>query len=184
VAISDEQLARLAERGIIASIQLNLPTGLEDELALRRFLAREPEAWVTRWRDLVEAGVPVIGNSDFPAIDMEEIDGPPPGSPIRLLYRATRAGLPGERPAPAWMLDQALTVEQAMRLMTSNAAYATFEEDSRGSLAPGKLADLVILSSNPFAVSLEELLDVEVLATMVGGRFEWCKPGYEWLCVA
>jgi predicted amidohydrolase YtcJ len=182
VAMSDEQLARLADMGIIASIQLNLPTGLGDEFNLGRFLTQEPEEWVARWRDLVEAGVPVIGNSDFPSIDMEEIDGPPPGSPIRLLYRAARASRPGERAPEAWILDQAITVGQAMRLMTINAAYATFEEDSRGSLAPGKLADLVILSANPLSVTTEELLRIEVLATIVGGEIEWCKPGYESLC--
>jgi predicted amidohydrolase YtcJ len=184
VAISDEQLSRLVDLGIVASIQLNIPTGLGDEFNVRRFVEQEPEGSVARWRDLVEAGVPVIGNSDYPAIDMEEIDGPPPGSPIRLLYRAARTTRPGGRPPQPWMLEQALTAGQAMRLMTINAAYATFEEDSRGSLAPGKLADLVILSANPLSLSAEELLEVEVLATIVGGEFEWCKPGYESLCRA
>jgi predicted amidohydrolase YtcJ len=80
------------------------------------------------------------------------------------------------------MLDQALTAEQALQLMTSNAAYATFEEDSLGSLAPGKLADLVILSANPLAVPAEELAEIQVLMTMVGGKVEWCLIAYESLC--
>ena len=77
----------------------------------------------THPRDLIEAGVKVIGNTDFPSIDMESIDGPPPGSPIRLLYRGvTRTWAEGSVSEP-WMLDQAITVDQALRLMTINAAY-------------------------------------------------------------
>ncbi len=183
VAITDEQVTRMADMGIIASIQLNVPASLlSDFRTLNRLVQQEPEGGVARWRDLVEAGVPVIGNSDFPSIDIEVIDGPAPGSPIRLLYRAVTRTWADNRPPEAWMLDQALTAEQALRLMTINAAYATFEEDSRGSLAPGKLADLVILSANPLVIPAEELAEIEVLMTMVGGKVEWCMAGYEWLC--
>ena len=80
------------------------------------------------------------------------------------------------------MLDQTLTAEQALRLMTINAAYASFEEESRGSLAPGKLADLVILSADPLAIPAEKLPEIEVLLTMVGGRVEWCQVAYGSLC--
>lgn len=183
LAMTDEHVAHMAELGIIASAQLNMPASLLGDESFHLLVEREPEGSVARWRDLIEAGVPVIGNSDLPnGLDMEAIDGPPPGSPIRLLYRAvTRTWANGLPPEP-WMLDQAITAEQALRLMTINAAYATFEEDTRGSLAPGKLADLVILSANPLTIPVEELLDVDVLVTMVGGNVEWCMPGHESLC--
>ncbi len=183
VAITDEQVDRMADMGIIASIQLNVPASLQsDAKALRQVIQQEPEGTVARWRDLIEAGVPVIGNSDFPSIDMEVIDGPAPGSPIRLLYRAVTRTWADNRPPEPWMLDQALTAAQALRLMTINPAYTTFDEDILGSIAPGKLADLVILSANPMAISTGELPGIEVVMTMVGGKVEWCRPGYESLC--
>lgn len=182
VAMTDEQVARMAEMGLIASIQLNVPASLLGEEKFHQFVDQEPEGSVARWRDLIEAGVPVIGNTDFPSIDMQAMDGPPAGSPIRLLYRAATRTWANGLPPEAWMLDQAITVEQALRLMTINAAYATFEEDTRGSLTPGKLADLVILSANPLAIPAEDLQKAQVLVTMVGGKFEWCMPGYESLC--
>jgi predicted amidohydrolase YtcJ len=183
LAVNDEQLARMTAMAMIASIQLNLPASALDSESFQSFVDRELPGSVGRWRDLIEAGVQVVGNSDFPNdLDMQVIDGPPPGSPIRLLYRArTRTWGDGQAPEP-WMLDQAITVEQALRLMTINAAYATFEEHQRGSLTAGKFADLVILSANPLAVSADELLKIEVLVTMVGGIAEWCLPGHEAFC--
>lgn len=80
------------------------------------------------------------------------------------------------------MLDQTLTVEQALRLMTINAAYASLAEYSRGSITPGKLADLVILSANPLAIPTQELVEIEVLMTMVGGKVEGCQIACESLC--
>jgi predicted amidohydrolase YtcJ len=185
VAITDEQVTRMAHMGIIASIQLNVPASLlsaDYRDALHRLVQEEPVGTVARWRDLVEAGVPVIGNTDFPSIDMEIIDRPAPGSPIRLLYRGVTRTWADKRSPEAWMLDQTITAEQALRLMTINAANASLEEDSRGSLAPGKLADLVILSANPLVIPTEELTEIEVLMTMVGGKVEWCQIAYESLC--
>ena len=185
VAITDEQVARMADMGIIASIQMNVPAGLlsaDHRDAFHRLVQQEPVGAVARWRDLVEAGVPVLGNTDFPSIDMEMIDGPAPGSPIRLLYRGVTRTWADKQQPEAWMLDQTLTAEQALRLMTINAAYASFDEESRGSLAPGKLADLVILSADPLAIPDEELAEIEVLMTMVGGKVEWCQVTFESLC--
>jgi predicted amidohydrolase YtcJ len=185
VAITDQQVARMAEMGIIASIQMNVPASLlnaDYRDALHQLVQVEPVDSVARWRDLVEAGVPVIGNTDFPSLDMQSIDGLAPGSPIRLLYRGVSRTWADNQSPETWMLDQTLTVEQALKLMTINAAYASFEEDTRGSLIPGKLADLVILSANPLAIPTEELPEIEVLMTMVGGKVEWCQIANESLC--
>lgn len=185
VAVTDKQVSRMADMGIIASIQMNVPASLfsaDYRDSLHRLVEEESVGTVARWRDLVEAGVLVIGNSDFPSLDMEVIDGPAPGSPVRLLYRAVTRTWADNQPPETWMREQTLTAEQALRLMTINAAYATFEEESRGSLTPGKLADLVILSVNPLAIPAEELDEIEVLMTMVGGKVEWCLIAFESLC--
>ena len=65
--------------------------------------------------------------------------------------------------------DQAISVPEALRAVTLDAAYAHFEEDSKGSIAPGKLADLVVLSADPTAVGLEEIQSIEVVATLKEG---------------
>jgi predicted amidohydrolase YtcJ len=61
-----------------------------------------------------------------------------------------------------------------LRLFTINAAYGTFEENVKSSLAPGKYADLVILSDDPRTVPVDALLNIRVLATVIGGRVEHC----------
>lgn len=68
------------------------------------------------------------------------------------------------RPPETWQFAQRLTVDQALRLFTVNAAHATFEEDVKGTLTPGKYADLVILSHDP---TTAPLLQIQVLTTMI-----------------
>ena len=78
----------------------------------------------------------------------------------------TRQSLLG-RPPEQWQLTQRLTVDQALRLFTVDAAYGTFEEDVKGSLAPGRYADLVVLSADPTAVPADALPGIETLVTVV-----------------
>ena len=70
---------------------------------------------------------------------------------------------------PQWLADEAVTVEQALKMMTINAAYALDRDQEVGSLKPGKFADLIVLSANPLKVDLQMLKDIEVKATMIGG---------------
>lgn len=84
----------------------------------------------------------------------------------------------------AWLKQHALSVEEALPMMTINAAYALLREDEVGSLEPGKYADLIVLSHNPLAVPAETLLETTVWLTMVGGRTAYCAPGHETLCPA
>lgn len=85
-------------------------------------------------------------------------------------------------PGYEWLMQNTLTVEDALPMMTINAAYALFREDEAGSLEPGKYADLIILSHNPLAVPAETLLETAVWLTMVSGRTAYCAPGHKALC--
>jgi len=81
-----------------------------------------------------------------------------------------------------WLVPDAINVEQALRIMTIEPAFAVSQEGVIGSLEVGKFADLVILSGNPLTVDPNTLKDLEVWMTMVGGNVEYCAPGREGLC--
>ncbi len=173
VMIRDDQLDRMRQLGVVASIQL---TWFHSNWAEDTEIERPDDIEkIARWHDLLEAGVPAIGGTDFPyGIPAED-------SAIQAIHQAvTRMGDQGI-PPPPWMLNQRITVEQALRLLTIDAAYGTFQEDAKGSIAVGKLADLVILSENLLAILPERIPDVEVLLTVVGGVAEYCRD-YAFLC--
>ncbi len=101
---------------------------------------------------------------------------------MHLTYQAvTRAGNLGVM-SPPELLDQSITAEEALRSLTINAARAGGEQAEKGSLTPGKLADLVVLSADPLAVSTPEINDIRVLLTMIDGRIEWCAPDAAAMC--
>jgi len=106
----------------------------------------------------------------------------PQGGAMRTLGVAVTRVLDPTIEPHAWQADQRLTVDQVLPLMTSAGAYATFEEDRKGTITPGKLADLVVLDDDPRRVSVDDLRDVNVLMTMIGGNVEYCALGAESLC--
>ncbi|HSM70592.1 MAG TPA: amidohydrolase family protein [Anaerolineales bacterium] len=179
IVISDEDVQRMADLNVLASVQLHAPnTWSTDFDDFYPEVDAELQSHFTRYRDLTEAGVRIIGSSDWPYAALEEGFG----SPMKLLYQAvTRVGTGGHLPED-WMIGQEIPIELAMRSLTINGAYGTFEEDIKGSLKPGKLGDLVILSANPLDTPIENVPDIEVLMTMIGGKVEWCAPGSESLC--
>ena len=73
-------------------------------------------------------------------------------------------------------VNQKISVEEALRAYTLNSAYATFEEDVKGSIEPGKLADLVVLSNDPLSVRESEIKDITVEMTIVGGKIVYTRP--------
>jgi predicted amidohydrolase YtcJ len=79
----------------------------------------------------------------------------------------------------AWYPDETLTVEQALIASTVNPAWLAGDERRRGSLVPGHLADLVVLNRDPVTASAEELREIEVEATMVGGRWVHNPPPWD-----
>ena len=93
-----------------------------------------------------------------------------PLGPLLGIYAAvTRATLDGKHPA-GWFPEERLTVEEALRAYTQGCAYASFEEKEKGTVAPGKLADLVVLSDDLFAIPPEKIRDARVMMTIVGGK--------------
>jgi hypothetical protein len=83
------------------------------------------------------------------------------------LYAAvTRKGVSGEVYGP----EEALTIEEAIAGYTRNGAYITFEEDLKGTIEPGKLADMIVLSDDLLTIDPERILDVQVEKTILGGR--------------
>lgn len=121
-----------------------LPNGMYD---LR--LGPERAEQLNNFRRVLDAGIKVAFGSDCMPMD-----------PIYGIFSAVTHPYPSIK----------ISVAEAIRLYTIDAAFASFEEDRKGSLTPGKLADFVVLSANPFEIAPEELKDIKVLATYVGGR--------------
>jgi predicted amidohydrolase YtcJ len=177
VVLRTDQIERFAALGVLASIQFTWLTSdwlvLDELRTIEATLGPERIGWAGRWRDLLDAGVRVAGGTDTPWTG---------ATPLQAIYEAvTRVGFSG-RPATAWMAPQRITVAEALRLLTIDAAYATFQEQVKGSIERGKFADLVVLSANPLEVPVTALPSLEVVMTIVGGRVEFCAPTAGSLC--
>jgi predicted amidohydrolase YtcJ len=129
-----------------------------------RYLATvsaERRRWLYRIGSLFKAGLVVAGSSDAPVA---------PDNPLIGIYSAvTRRAESGETLLP----KEAISVQQALAMYTTNAAYASFEGDIKGSIAEGKLADMAVLSADPLRSSPERLRDIGVEMTVIGGKVVW-----------
>jgi predicted amidohydrolase YtcJ len=138
-------------------------------------------SWLRPYRALLDAnpGLHVTWHGDDPWVG--------PVSPILELHSmVTRTEIDTDGVTvcqpPGWLAATALTVEEALPMMTSEAAYAIFREEEVGSLKPGKLADVIVLSANPLAVDPDAIKDITLSMTMVGGQVAYCAPGQETVC--
>ena len=153
-----EDLQRMARLGVVGSVQ---PFhAVVDRFSAERFWgARHKRAYA--YQTMRQLGIPLALGSDVP-VDTAD--------PLRILHAAiVRRDDRHPEQAP-WLPDQALTLREALYAYTLGAAYAGGQEGRQGSLAPGKLADLVVLTENPFTLPAERLAGAEVAATLVGGE--------------
>ncbi|HUF36925.1 MAG TPA: amidohydrolase family protein [Anaerolineales bacterium] len=183
--ITDEGIQKMAYLEVLGSIQFVNTTGFILDESFRRVFPEEMWPLVARWRDLIEAGVLLIGNTDAPwcCTPWRNPDMPVSTAPVMeaLHHAVTRSTNFGLEPEP-WQLAQAITVAEALEMLTIRGAYAAHQEDDLGSLTPGKYADLVILSANPLDVPVEAIPGIEVLLTMIGGEVAFCPPGQGEIC--
>ena len=156
-------IARFAGLRLVASMQPTHATSDMPWAGAR--LGEERLAGAYAWRSFAEAGVPLALGSDFPV----EFADPRLG----LLAAVTRQDVHGHPPG-GWLPGQVLTAEEALHGFTAGAAWAAFDEDEVGRLAPGLRADFVILDRDPLAVSAAELDELGVRSTWLDGR-----PVYE-----
>jgi predicted amidohydrolase YtcJ len=177
-----DQLARYSAAQPVATISAPFAT-CHKLGAATRFKYEVPDeyrTWEWPWRDLINAnpGLHLAWHGDMPHVF-------PPDVAYQLFAMVTRAEVAEDGSIcqpPDWIAHNALTVDEALQLMTTGAAYALQRDAEVGSLTVGKYADLIVLSDNPRAIPSTELKDLKVLMTMVGGNVEYCAEGMEAVC--
>jgi predicted amidohydrolase YtcJ len=120
------------------------------------------------WRTLMRSGATIASGSDFPV----ELANPMLG-----FYAAITRQDPSGQPAAGWMTGETMSREEALTSFTRNAAYAAHAETLLGTLAAGKLADLVVLSKDIMRIEPREILTTSVRMTIVGGEVVFSAPG-------
>ncbi len=114
--------------------------------------------WMFAHRSFLDYGIPVPGASDYV---------PGPYEPLMAIQSmVTRRDFEGR----VWGPNQRVGVDDALRICTLNGAHASFEEDLKGSIKPGKLADFVVLAEDPHEVDPDRIKEIQVVRTVVGGR--------------
>lgn len=182
--LRDDLLPRYGEIGVVPLIFGKFPTCFfnGDTSQFKYLTPLEYRHWEWRYGDLIRTNPDLIyaWHSDYPVFTSI--------NPIEHLYGfVTRKeiGPNGEVCEPAdWAADDVISVDQALRIMTINSAYATFYEDITGSIQAGKYADMIILSENPLQIAPDDLINLSVRMTMVGGKVAFCADGEEAYCPA
>jgi len=154
---------RYKRLGVIAEVQ---PYHAIDDMRWMEERIGERAKWAYAFRTFHDAGVPLLFGSDWPGTNASWYTA----NPMTILYAATTRQTLDGKPAGGWFPEQRLDLETSLRSYTVNNAWAEGEEVNKGSLSPGKLADLVVIDRDLFAIPTTQIKDAKVLLTMVGGR--------------
>jgi predicted amidohydrolase YtcJ len=153
--LNPELIKRLKQSGLIVTVQ---PHFVVSDFWVDRRLGPSRVRFTYPFKSLLQAGLIVVGASDCPVEPLAPLLG--------IAAAVNRRG------------PEALVAEDATALYTRNAAYASFEENVKGTIAPGKYADLVVLKEDPRKVRPSEISKIAVLATIVGGRIVYQSPAF------
>ena len=154
-----DDVGRFAELGVLPSMQ---PTHATSDMhwVVDR-VGEQRTTFAYAWRTLLDSGVRMPGGSDAPVESVRPLWG---------IYSAVTRQDHDPGDAAPWHPEQLVTREEALRMFTIGAAYGAFEEDLKGSLEVGKLADMVVLSRDIMTIAAPEILETAVLTTILGGR--------------
>jgi predicted amidohydrolase YtcJ len=157
--VAPSDFPRLAQHGIIASMQ---PTHATSDMPWAEArVGPERIKGAYAWRTVLNSGARLALGSDFPVEDVNPFFG---------LYSAVTRQDQSGNPPGGWYPGQKLTLPEAIRGFTSDTAFAAFEESSRGTIEPGKLADLTIVEGNLYSAPQSQLFATKVRYTVVGGE--------------
>ena len=148
---TEDQMNRMAAAGIIASMQPSFLPYLVVWDDYIRWFGPERMQRIQPYRTMLDKGIVMCGGSDGPIT---------PYSPLKGVQSAVLHPVP----------EQALTVTEALRMFTSDAAYSGFDETERGSIEVGKVADLVVLAADPTAVAPETIADIPIAQVYIAGK--------------
>jgi predicted amidohydrolase YtcJ len=153
--INDELLRRMKATGAVPAVFTTYAFYNTDKF---HFYGEDLMKRSMAFRSFLDAGIPAAAGSDF---------SPGPFAPLMGIQgMVTRKGWDGE----TWGANQRISVDEALRINTLNGAYASHEEAIKGSIAPGKLADFVILADDLHTVNPEKIKDIQIVRTVVGGK--------------
>ncbi len=155
--LSPPDIQRFSRLGVIPAMQAIHCTS-DAPWVYKRLGEKRAEEGAYVWRKLMAAGSIISNGTDVP---VEPID------PMSCFYAAVTRKL---KDGTTFFPDQKMTREEALRAYTMNGAYAGFEEDLKGSLTPGKLADITVLSRDILTCPEDDIPGTEVLYTIIGGR--------------
>jgi predicted amidohydrolase YtcJ len=162
--IATDDFKRLGKLGVVAEVQ---PFHLSDDMRwMEERIGKDRCRGAYAFRSIKDNGGILSFGTDWPGTSASEY----PINPMLGLYAAvTRQTLTGE-PAGGWFPAERISIEDAIRAYTYGTAYANFEEQIKGSIEVGKAADLAVLSNNLLKIAHKEILNTNVLYTIVGGK--------------
>jgi predicted amidohydrolase YtcJ len=157
--LAPDDIPRFAKLGVIPSMQ---PVHCTSDMAwAEKRLGPERIKGAYAWRSLLATGVHLPLSSDFPGVTLNPFYG---------IHAAVSRQDPEGNPSGGWYPAQRLSLEEALRGYTVEAAYAEFEEADKGSIEKGKLADFIVISKDIRKVAAKEMLSIRVLQTFTGGK--------------
>lgn len=164
--LDPEDIPRFSELGIIPAMQA-IHMSSDRPWAIDRLGQKRIDEGAYMWQALLESGATIVNGTDAP---VEPID------PIACFYASvTRRTLSGDPPG-GFEPAQKMTREQALASYTTGPAYGSFLEERKGSIEVGKWADLTVFSQDLMAVPDDEILNTEVVMTIVGGKVRYSRP--------